>query len=153
MKKPLLPKTYKKRIRAFISGMRTLFDLLNFDIEVRYFTEDHKEDQNVRAEVVFSRSYRRVTICIFPPFYKLGADEQREVLLHELSHTFTDRLAGMVCALRDGKLVTEAELREANEEATSRITTLIRDSLMGQGKSYRKVYAAYVSPLQKKKKR
>lgn len=56
--------------------------------EVRLFQSSSNE-VGVAASVSVDRAYLRVAIFIYDPFYGVPRDEQRRILIHEVSHIYT----------------------------------------------------------------
>lgn len=63
--------------------------------EVRLFQSSTNE-VGTAASVSVDRSYRRVAIFIYDPFYAIPRQEQRRVLIHEVSHIYTRPLVEFV---------------------------------------------------------
>lgn len=139
----------KKAIRRFLEDMEWMFDVQNFDKGLVF----KKEDWEDKAAVVnIDSSYRRITIEIYPCFFEASPEIQREYLLHEFSHCFTTELLKIGDLFLNGKLVTQRELQNRNEEAVCRITSVLDSLLRGKLTYAKKGYARYLSSLTPKKK-
>lgn len=153
LKKPSRNKV-KKAVKKFIESMVWMFDYQNFDRTILF---REKDEDNLAAGVTIDKEYQRVTIFIYPCFFDNTIDSQRQYLLHEFCHTYTDILKKKASNLLNGKLETEESIRFSNEEATSRITNTLDALLQGKLGYARKAYAQFIEtlspPVNKKRKR
>lgn len=88
------------RSSAHEATVRELFDGLERVIptwihEVRFF-QSSPQEVGIAASVSVDRSYRRVAIFVYDPFYSIPREEQRRVLIHEVSHIYTRPLVEFV---------------------------------------------------------
>lgn len=144
--KKLTKAQIKKRIFRLLNDIEYLFDYQNFD---RSFVFEKEEKENTACEVVTDLEYRRVTIKIYPCFMTHSVWDQRQLLLHEFCHTYTDKIYQLAVSLLNGKYETFENFRRANEEATSRITETMEALLRGRLRYARKAYARFLDPKKK----
>ena len=131
----------QKRITDFCHEMDFLFDYQNFDRAICYCKE---QKEGIAAEVKTDIEYRRMTIHLYPSFFTHSIKDQRELLLHEFCHTFTDKIYCKAINLLNGKFETNDTLQMTNEEATSRITNVLHGLLIGRTLYAKKAYAKYL---------
>lgn len=136
----------KKRIEFFLTDVEDMFDYGNFDRTISYPKEDK---DNCACEVITDLEYRRVNIKIYPSFFTQTARDQRQLLLHEFCHMYTDKIYQLAVSLLNGKHESFENFRRANEEATSKITETIEALLRGRLRYARKAYARYLDPKKK----
>lgn len=141
--KKLTEKQVKNRVLQFMSDMEWAFDYQNFDRCVIFKKQPHTKD--IACQVICDWEYRRVTVEVFPCFFDASPEIQRGYLLHEFCHTFTDKLCNTAVALLNGKFYTFDQIKDLNEEATSRITQIIEALLKGKMRYARDGFAKYTA--------
>ena len=88
--------------------------------------------------------YKELTINLYPYFWELDLNQQRAGLLHELVHTLIMDTKTIANDLLNGTAHTMNEIKEKNEEATSKITHLL-DCLLQKKLDYaRRAYKNYL---------
>lgn len=143
-----------KRIEKFLEEMQWLFQIQNFERKLTIAKNDEDEnDEKKAAEITFDETYQFIRIKIFPCFFKETLKDQRKYLLHELCHTITLPEKLLLHNMIDGKLVTQEEIRKANEKATSQIDNILDGLLQGRMSYARKGYSNYLQIKKKKKRR
>lgn len=144
--KKLTIQQVKNRVELFLGELEFAFDYQNWDRRVVYEKEDK---DNCAAEVNTELAYRRLTVRIYPAYFTHSPRDQRLFLLHELCHSYTDKIYQLALSLLNGKFETAETLRLANEEATSRITDFIDCLLRSRMRYTRVAYARYLDPKKK----
>lgn len=124
-----------------MTDMEWLFDYQNFDRSIVFKTVN-KDD--CACEIMTDLEYRRVTVMVYPSFFEHSLKEQRELLLHEFAHTFSDKIYHLAVNLLNGKAESFENFRRANEECTSRITNVLDGLLRGRKAYAKRGYAAYL---------
>lgn len=83
-------------------------------------------ETNVAAECTSDEQYRRATITFYPPFFKEGLIDQKEIILHELCHIITSVQNELLYAvLHNGEHVSVHERKAAFERETTWISDII----------------------------
>lgn len=115
-----------KKITNFLEQIEWLFCLNNFDKNIII----KKEDQdNKTAEIYYDNNYQHIEVCFYPCFFTYQTKEQRKIILHELCHSITLPSKKASYDLLSGKLITEKQINEINEKATSKIENIL-DALL-----------------------
>lgn len=145
-RKKVPPYVYK-----FVDILSDMFDVGTYDLRVTLLREE--SEAGTACEVNVEQDYHRINIRIFPLFFTKPRTEQREFLLHEFCHTVTWDLFKLLTDLKDGKHVTEHQIKEHNERATSRMTHFLNGMMQGHYKRSRKAYKEFLKlPTRKKSK-
>lgn len=123
----------ERKVNRWIRKWQRLFLLDHWDI---YYSEAEKRDSepSLLAEINIRTRYMEADLQIFPYFWEAvgdyGTDKYREeTVAHELAHIIVSPLVQLIERARAGQLVTEANMNDAQEEATesiSRIATRLR---------------------------
>jgi hypothetical protein len=137
-----------KRIVEFLGGIEWLFNVNGFEREIVLKEED---ENYIGAEITFDEKYQRITITIYPQFFKETLQGQRKILLHELCHCLTMPQKLLACSLTEGDLVTLKQIKDENERATSRIENILDGLLRGRLKYAKEAYAGYITTQKTKK--
>jgi hypothetical protein len=82
-------------------------------------------ETSVAAECTPDEKYRRATLRFFPPFFKEDLDTQKEIILHEMCHVITGIQNDLICAMRDGQLVSHHEQSAAFERQTTWLSDIL----------------------------
>lgn len=135
------------RVWKLTNDLEFLFGLQNFDREYRRMSKD-LEDRV--ASVKVDEKYQRITISLYPNFFKETIKQQREALLHEFCHYLTDPLYEVAHNMTEGELQTYKSVRHANELSTSRVAQLVDALLRGKKAYARKAYAQFIHTPRKR---
>jgi hypothetical protein len=139
-----------KKIVDLLDELQWLFHLNNFDRQIVLVKED---ENNKGVQITFEEEYQRITLDIYPCFFKETPEEQRKMILHELCHTITIPLKVMAYDLADGVLVTKQQLEEGSERSTSKIENILNGLLQDRLVYAKQGYKNYLSkPKQRIKK-
>jgi hypothetical protein len=130
-----------RRIEQFIEQMRWAFGLQNHDFDHDFAKED---SNSLAAKIRNQDDYQRITITIYPCFFKYSLREQREYLLHEFCHYLNESIAQTAWNLLMGKLETEEHYRWANEKSTSMTANIMDKLLDGKMKFAKIAYKKYL---------
>lgn len=136
-------KKNRKKIAQFLYDFDDMFQIQNFEKKIVYKKENN--DKFTIAEICYESEYQRATIYIYPIFFTYQYNEQRKILIHELCHSITLNSKKLSFYLLDGKLVTEKQIRDENEEMTSKIENIIDLLLSGRYSEKCKKYKQYAT--------
>ena len=139
-----VPKQNKKRITDFFEKIDWMCELNNFERNIEIIKNQPKEHPQLAAEIIPDMTYREITIELYPQFFKLSLDLQRKALLHELVHTLLQNTKSFAMDLIAGSAHSEADIKNENEIAVSKITHLLDCLLLGQLRYARKAYKEYL---------
>ena len=122
----------RKERRALIEGIvsrwreRLLLDHWSFDV---ILLRERPGDTAI-ARVTLNERYSDAVIEIHPDFWTHTPETQSRVLLHELAHALTNRIATLG---RRGKkrLLNDDELTDAEENLTEHIANIVWDAYEG----------------------
>ena len=103
-----------------------MFGIKYYDRGIVYKKEDK---DGIAAEISYDEPYQRVTIYIYPSFFKETILDQKKALLHEFCHLITLPSKVLTYKIIDGGHVSFDEAKNENERATSKIENLI-DALL-----------------------
>lgn len=129
------------KVCKFLDDIDWLFAIQNFD---RNIVLKEKDEDNKCAEITFEEDYQRITVNIYPTFFKQTDKEQRKALLHELCHTITIPMNQLSIDFIRGKAVTEETFYSTMERATSQIENILDGLLRGRFKYASKAYQGFV---------
>ena len=146
MKKPVKhpTKQEEKKLFTLMEQLDYLFSVNNFDRHIAFKEKENPENAEVAADITIEIAYQRISIRIYPCFWEHTRKEQREFLLHEYCHTIPHPLNVLACDLREGKMVSMEQRRDALEEVTSRIALLLDAQLRSRNKYARIAYEKYL---------
>lgn len=133
----------RKRITKFLNNIDWMFEINNHEKDVVFEKEDL--EPNRYAEIEFEEKYHRMTVYIYPEFFKQDLQNQRKTLLHELCHTLTLPSKLIACELVDGKMHTKDHISHANEVLTSKLEHILDALLQGRLKYAREAYKDYLT--------
>lgn len=131
----------KVRIQAFLKDMDWMFGLQNYD---RSFTFEKENKENWAARIDVQEDYQRIQIFIYPSFFDVSLQKQREYLLHEFCHYLTDSIAVVAWKLSCGELVPDKLRKESVEKSTSMICNILDKLLTGKMTFVKKSYEDYL---------
>lgn len=142
----------KKRVDEFLGFIENFFQLKNYDSGTVYKKED---ESNIAASIKIEEDYQRITLFLYPYFWKLSLDEQRSTLLHEGVHYLIQPIADIAQTLLNGQLKTSEDKRIAWERSVSSTTNIFDFLLRGERKWPFKEYQEYskVNKIVKKKRK
>lgn len=145
----------RKKIPAYviklIDSLSDTFDVGTYDLRATLLHEE--SPTGAACEVNVEQDYHRISINIFPVFFTKHRKDQREFLLHEFCHTVIWDLFKLLTDLKDGKHVTEHQIKEHNERATSRMTHFLNGMMQGHYKRARAAYKEFLKlPTRKRAK-
>lgn len=109
-----------------------------------------KDESSISASITTEENYQRITLKIYPCFFEETLEAQREIILHEYSHTILQTTKVLAYNLLEGNLETKKTIDYENERATSKIQHLLNSLLEGNSQY---VVKAYKNVLSKKKKK
>jgi len=124
-----------------------MFELNNFELTIKVIDTQPEEHQQLTAEIIPDMTYRELTIKLYPHFFRLSLDLQRKALLHELTHTLLQNTKTFAIDLILGSSHSEADIKNENEIAISRITYLLDCLLLGRLRYARKAYKDYLKKV------
>ena len=130
-----------KKIVDLLDELQWLFHLNNYD---RQLNLEHKDEDNKGAQITFEEEYQRITLDIYPCFFKETPEEQRKMILHELCHTITIPLKVLANDLADGVLVTRQQIKEESERSTSKIENILNGLLQDRLVYAKQGYKNYI---------
>jgi len=131
-----------KKITKFLNGIQWLFNINGFERNIVIKKEDYEERA---AQICYEEDYQRITLTIYPKFFKETQEFQRKILLHELCHCLTLQSKVIACNLLDGELQTRENIKYENERLTSKIENILDGLLQGRLKYAKEAYAGYIN--------
>lgn len=132
-------KAVKDKIGKFCEDFDFFAGVQHWDKSIVY-----KEGDSPLASVLVDRDYKRITLNIYPPFFKESKQSQAETLVHEFVHVLLDPLQQVTTDLLDGHLVTKRHFTSALEESTSGVTEIIVRLLQGKLAYAKKAFENYI---------
>ena len=133
-----------KRITDFLEKIDWMFEINNFERTIKIIDTQPEEQPNLAAEVLPDMTYRELTIKLYPRFWEISLDLQRKALLHELTHTLLQNTKMFAIDLLSGSFHSEADIKNENEIATTKITHIIDCLFLGNLRYAKKAYKKYV---------
>jgi hypothetical protein len=130
-----------KKVREFLDDIDWLFSISNFDREIKIKEQD---DGDIIAEFHYEEDYQRLTLTLYPRFFKDPPTEQRKTLLHELCHSLTLPSKQALHDLLNGKLIVGDQIQKINETETSKIENILDRLLQGKLQHAQKAYSNYL---------
>lgn len=132
----------KKKVLKFLEDLEWMFDYNNYEKSIVFKEEDKDE---IACEVVEDWDYRRITIKVFPTFFTHSLKDQRKFLLHELCHSYSNKIYQQLHEIiNHGKFISWNSVKQNNEECTSRITETISRLLEGNLRYAKRAYSDYL---------
>jgi hypothetical protein len=135
----------EQRIINFLDSIDWMFQLNQFDRNIVIKKEEHPENNNVIADITCEENYQRVTVRVYPSFWKQSLKEQRKVLLHELCHSITLPSKNAMHNFLLGKLTTPDQIDGINETETSKIENIVDRLLQGDLRYARRAYEKFIA--------
>lgn len=136
-----------KKIQKFLDELQWMFAIQNFE---RYIETPDKDYEDYSATINYEEDYQRITIKLYPMFFKETLEAQRKALLHELCHTITVPMNTLIETLTSGKIVTQENARIVLERTNCQIENMMDMFLRNLGTHYKKAYAEYANVPKKK---
>lgn len=133
-----------KRVRRFLEEIEWMFELNNFSRYIIDKPNQPEEFQTLTAEVTIDKTYKELTINLYPTFWELSLELQRKALLHELTHTVLSDSKKLATDLVNGFAHNTEEIRLVNESTTSLITGYLDMLLRNNLRYARKAYKNYL---------
>ena len=133
-----------KRIEDFLTNIEWAFELNNFERRIKIIDSQPEEHPNLAAEILPDMTYQEIILKLYPYFWELNIDQQRKTLLHELVHTTLQNTKMFAVDMLRGQFHTEADIKNENEIAVSKITHLLDCLLIGKLKYAKKAYKRYL---------
>ena len=129
------------RIKDFLEDMGWLFGTNNLEKKIVLKKEDK---DGLLAEVTYEDDYQRMSLSIFPLFFKDKPQDQRKALLHEFCHYINHQLKIAAEDALNGKMITQDQITRANEQAASKVENLLHGLLQGIPAYAKKAYKDYL---------
>lgn len=121
-----------KEVQKYIHQIKHIFLIDQFKLQIVDSKVPEKREENTACNVDVRYDYLDISIIVFPVFYTLKDTEQKETIVHELSHSITLLQAHLIDLLLDGKLVTQEQAREVLERENSWIERILCTHLKEQ---------------------
>lgn len=136
-------KKEEKRVMDLISEFEYLFSVQNFERHIKIL---HEETPNSPvASMKTELDYQRITLTLYPAFFKESLKDQRKTILHEFIHAWVEPLVFEGSKPLKGLFTSEDLIRERMEEVTSKVENVLDAVLDGRKQYARKAYKAYLS--------
>ena len=140
-----------KNVLNLLESLQWLFQVQNFERSIVKI--EHDDENFYLATISVDKKYQRMTINLYPIFFKSDREVQRRAIVHEFCHTITHGVSNAAESFLEGEAITKNQLQDLNEEATSQIESLIDGFLRGRFKYAKEAYKEFVKPKQKKKRK
>ncbi|MFA6295517.1 MAG: hypothetical protein WC666_03805 [Candidatus Paceibacterota bacterium] len=134
-------KKEQERIEKLLNNLGFMFNVHNFEKEIIH----EQVDNGSLADISYEENYQRLTLRVYPCFFKQTIDEQRKTILHELCHTITLPLRTSFHEFLDGKATTKEQIKFLNERETSILENLFDLLLKGELNYAKEAYKEYVN--------
>lgn len=116
----------RKAVLEMIHKHMHNLSLQDYNIDIEYMHEDHKDDHktsHTKGEMVVNRRYKRGTMRLYPKCYKRDSlQDIEETVSHELAHINTQHVYDLMTACYKD----EGETLDAWESLTEQIARLSR---------------------------
>ena len=124
----------KAFVRELIDELKIIYSVDYHDFTVRWHKED--EEGMTFASITYEDDYQRITLNIFPHFFKQDAHSQLKTLIHEFNHTKTLTLKDKFIGFINGtKCTTAKQVQDMDEKLTCGFENII-NALMTNQLSY-----------------
>ena len=133
-----------KRIIELLEQTDWMFETNNFERHLVDVEVQPEGQEELTALVIPSLNYKELTIKLYPYFWELSLEKQREALLHEMVHVITHESKMIASNLLEGEFHTLKEIKDINEKETSAITHLLDSLLRGYIKYAKRAYKDYL---------
>lgn len=126
MSEPFKPSDEQKaQVETQLRFWRNVLFLSNYRIDPCYDAFD-EPDESARATCLPNSIYKFAKITFMPVYFRDDLAAQENSVLHELLHVVLAPLPHLYDYLLEGKLVTRQQYRDAIEEVTVHLTTVIQ---------------------------
>lgn len=115
----------RKAVVEMIQRHRRILRQDNYEIDIEYMHEDHKDDtprRHLKGEMVVDRRYNRATLRLYPKCYKSDLEQIEETVSHEVAHIPTQHVYDLMTACYKD----EGETLDAWESLTELVARLSR---------------------------
>lgn len=130
----------RKKIQKFCEDFDFFAGVQHWDKSIVY----KETGDSPLASVQVDRDYKRVTLNIYPPFFKESKKSQAETLVHEFVHILIDPVHQTGSDMLEGYLVTKRHFTSSIEESTSGVTEVIVRLLQGKLAYAKKAFENYI---------
>lgn len=130
-----------KRLIDLLEGLQWMFGVQNYERSITYKESDA---DNYLATVKQEEDYQRISIEIYPAFWKESREDQRKTILHEFIHTWLHPLHYEACKMLEGKFSNKEMVRFAVERGTSSVENVVDSLLRGKLRYATKAYDKYL---------
>lgn len=141
MKKVIKQHRLSKDLLELIEQFEWFFETHYTESGVEYKETDAIDNRAATIEMV--RDYKEIVISIYPLFFKQSKQKQKEILLHEFTHTLILPLQIAAESAIEGAFVNEAMLKSALEQSTSAVQMRLASLLEGNSRfmveAYKKI--------------
>jgi len=131
----------ENKIQQLLNKLDWMFNLHHFEKEIVFEANDNGN----LADISYEENYQRLTLRIYPCFFKQSEVEQRKTILHELCHTITLPLRTAFHEFLDGKATTKEQIKFLNERETSILENLFDLLLKGELNYAKEAYKDYIN--------
>ena len=124
----MIPEKHKAFIRETLKELQYAMYLTEWRIDTVYYAEDDENRKGLLAEAHPAHKYFEIEIGIYPLFFTRTEQQQREALVHEMCHVYTEPYKDMWERMARGELVTKGEEAIINERLTTMIERAVTNA-------------------------
>ena len=120
-------KQFKNLTLKILESYKKKLNLHNYQIDLEYIDDKKTEDiATISDDPVYLYATVRLYPKLFNEYKKGNILYIKKVLLHELCHTFTDKLSYYFeCLTVEGEYITPKQFSDEIETATQKITNIL----------------------------
>lgn len=119
----------RERLRRLVELWRERLLMEHWSVSVEISQKPHRTDPLCTlATIKHNERYNDSAAKIYPRFWLDSAPEQSRVILHEMVHGVTNRVANLLARLPKSGLATEEEIEDAEENLVEHITNIVWDA-------------------------